>query len=60
VDENREFHIKVEAGRSLEDTADWLAMSASAILNELFPEQWREGLTLIVQRINEKVREDES
>jgi hypothetical protein len=58
--ENREFHIKVEAGRSLEDTASWLALSASGILQELFPDRWREGMTLVAQQINEHVREDES
>jgi hypothetical protein len=54
-----EFQIKVEAGRSVEETADWIAMSASTILDELFPDQWKEAMTLLAQRINETVREED-
>jgi hypothetical protein len=49
--------IEVRESKSLEETADWLAMSASAVLHELFPDQWQQAMTLMVQRINETVAE---
>jgi hypothetical protein len=51
----RVHQIEVREGKSLEETADWLAMSASAVLHELFPDQWQQAMTLMVQRINERV-----
>ena len=54
----REFQIKVENGKSMEATADWLAMSASTILEELFPEQWREAMALVAQRISQTIRQE--
>ena len=55
----REFRIKYEDGQTMEETADWLAMAASSVLHELFPDQWREGMMLMVQRINFEVAEDQ-
>ena len=49
------FQIEVEEGRSMQETTDWLAMSASSILDELFPDQWREAMTLMALRINLEV-----
>jgi hypothetical protein len=48
----RVFEIKIEEGKTLEHTADWLAEAATTVLRDLFPDQWREGLTLMAQRIH--------
>jgi len=52
------YQIRVEAGKSIEDTADWLAMSVSTVLDELFPGQWKQAMTLMAERINATVREE--
>jgi hypothetical protein len=57
----REFHIKTEEGKSLEETADWIALSASAVLHELFSAlEWWLAMTLIAQRINRTVADDDA
>ena len=55
----RKFTLAVEEGRSVQDTADQIALLTSAVLNELFPEQWREVMVLLSQRINRAVAEDD-
>ena len=55
----RKFTLAVEEGRSVQDTADQIALLTSAVLNELFPEQWREAMVLLSQRINRAVAEDD-
>jgi hypothetical protein len=52
----RVHQIEVKEGKTIEETADWLAMSVSAVLHELFPDQWQQAMTLTVQRINETGR----
>jgi hypothetical protein len=49
--------IKIEEGKTLEHTADWLADAACTVLRDLFPDQWREGLALMAQQINRIVGE---
>jgi len=51
----RVFQIKVEEGQTLEHTAEWLALSASAVVHELFPDQWYEGMSLMTHRIHRSV-----
>jgi hypothetical protein len=52
----RVLRIKIEEGRSIEETADWLAMSASAV-GQLFPAQSREGMKLMARRIDQMLAE---
>ena len=54
----RALQIEVEDGRTVEETADRLAMSASATIHELFPEEWQLGMALMAQRINRTVAEE--
>jgi hypothetical protein len=49
----RVLRIKIEEGRSIAETADWLAMSTSAVLDKLFPAQSGEGMKLMVRRIDQ-------
>ena len=45
----------------MEEAADLLATRASNFLHELFPaRQWRQAMTLMVQRINRTVAEDDA
>jgi hypothetical protein len=53
----RVLRIKIEEGRSIEETADWLAMSASAVLDKLFPAHSREGMKFMVRRIDQTLAE---
>jgi hypothetical protein len=53
----RVLRIKVEEGKSLEETTEWLALSASAVLDKLFPVQWDEGMRLMARRIDQMLAE---
>ena len=55
----REFRINVQEGGSVEETAEWLALWASAVLHELFlARQWREAMALMAQKVTRIVAED--
>ena len=39
--------IDVDSTKSMEEVADWLAMSASSLLDHMFPDQWDEAIILL-------------
>jgi hypothetical protein len=51
--------IKVEKGKTVEGTAEWVALSASSAFHELFPDDWRRAMTILAQSVTRTVlRED--
>jgi hypothetical protein len=51
--------IKIEKGKPVEGTAEWLALAASSAFHELFPDDWKRAMTILAQSVNRMVlRED--
>lgn len=55
------LHFEIDSNKSIEDIAVSLALSASAVFHERFPEddqqlEWREAMTTLVRVLNEHVR----
>jgi hypothetical protein len=51
------IQIEVETDKSLEETADYLAIAASAVFDRLFPEQWEHAMAVMAARIGQTARE---
>jgi len=52
------YRINVDDTKPLEETADWIAMSISSVLDQMFPDQHQEAMRLVVQRLNMTVGQE--
>ena len=50
--------IKVEKGIGIEETAEGVALDASSVFQKLFPDDWKQAMTILVETANELVCQD--
>jgi hypothetical protein len=50
--------IKVEKGQNIEETAEGLALDASSVFQKLFPDEWKQAMTVLIETANELVCQD--